>query len=339
MRITRRMGAATIATIGAALVLAACGSGTVGGSSSGSGNSGNGASGNNNKHLALVAGVDNEPFYYTMECGAKAEAQKLGYTLDFKAPAKFDAGLQNPIITAEVNDHPAGALIVPDSDTASAAPMQQLANAGTKVVEVDTSLKDSSIALSAISSDNTEGGKLAADTLGQLVNGKSGSVLALDTIAGTSTTDQRAQGFTDEIQAKYPNLKVVPTEFTNNDPAVAATKVTAAIASTPDLVGIFATNLNTGQGAATGLANGHKAGQIQLVGFDASPNEVTDLKAGQFQALIAQEPGTIGKDGVDQVVNAITGKPVTKNIPTDLVSITQANMDSNSQFFYTQTKC
>jgi ribose transport system substrate-binding protein len=66
---------------------------------------------------------------------------------------------------------------------------------------------------------------------------------------------------------------------------------------------------------------------------------VTDLKAGQFQALIAQEPGTIGKDGVDQVVNAITGKPVTKTIPTDLISITQANMDSDSEFFYTQTKC
>ena len=327
------MKVALVAVVGAAVVLAGCGSGTVGGSSGGSG------SAPANKQLALVAGVDNEPFYYTMECGAKAEATKLGYTLDFKAPAKFDAGLQNPIITAEVNDKPAGALIVPDSDTASAGPMQQLKNAGTKIVEVDTSLKDSSIALSSISSDNTQGGTLAADTLGKLVNGKPGSVLALDTVAGTSTTDQRAQGFAAEITAKYPNLKLLTTEFTNNDPAVAAQKVTAAIASTPDLVGIFATNLNTGQGAATGLGNAHKVGQIQLVGFDASPNEVTDLRSGQFQALIAQEPGTIGKDGVDQVVNAINGKPVTKTIPTDLVSITQANMDSNQQFFYTQTKC
>jgi ribose transport system substrate-binding protein len=327
------MKVALVAVVGAAVVLAGCGSGTVGGSSGGSG------SAPANKHLALVAGVDNEPFYYTMECGAKAEATKLGYTLDFKAPAKFDAGLQNPIITAEVNDKPAGALIVPDSDTASAVPMQQLKNAGTKIVEVDTSLKDTSIALSSISSDNTQGGKLAADTLGKLVNGKSGSVLALDTVAGTSTTDQRARGFAAEIGAKYPNLKLLTTVFTNDNPAVAAQKVTAAIASTPDLVGIFATNLNSGQGAATGLANAHKAGQIQLVGFDASPNEVTDLRNGQFQALIAQDPGTIGKDGVDQVVNAITGKPVTKTIPTDLVSITQANMDSNQKYFYSQTKC
>jgi ribose transport system substrate-binding protein len=335
MRITRQAGGITVVAVGAAVVLAACGAGTVGGSS----NASAGASANNNKNLVLVAGVDNEPFYYTMECGAKAEAQKLGYSLNFTAPAKFDAGLQNPLITAQVNDKPAGALIVPDSDTASEGPMQQLKNAGTKIVEVDTALKDTTLALSSISSDNTEGGKLAADTLGQLLAGKSGSVLALDTVAGTSTTDERAQGFVDEIKAKYPNLKVVDTEFTNNDPAVAAEKVTSAIASTPDLVGVFATNLNTGQGAATGLGQAHKTGAIQLVGFDASPTEVTDLKNGAFQALIAQEPGTIGKDGVDQVVNAINGKPVTANIPTDLVSITQANMNSNSQYFYTQTKC
>lgn len=330
-----RVPVAVVATAGAVVVLAACGSGTVGGGSTG----GSGTPNSNNKQLALIAGVDNEPFYYTMECGAKAEATKLGYTLTFKAPAQFDAGIQNPLITAEVNDKPAGALVTPDSDTASEGPMVQLKNAGTKIVEVDTALKDTSVALSSISSNNVEGGKLAADTLGKLLNGKSGSVLALDTIAGTSTTDQRAQGFTSEIQAKYPNLKLLTTEFTNNDPAVAAQKVTAAIASTPDLIGIFATNLNTGQGAATGLADGHKAGQIQLVGFDASPNEVTDLRNGQFQALIAQEPATIGKDGVDQVVNAIEGKPVTKSIPTDLVSITQANMNADQQFFYTQTKC
>src|SRR5215469_5332138 len=126
-----RVPVAVIATAGAVVALAACASGTVGGGSTGG--SAN-APANNNKQLALIAGVDNEPFYYTMECGAKAEAQKLGYTLTFKAPAQFDAGIQNPLITAEVNDKPAGALITPDSDTASEGPMVQLKNAGTKIV-------------------------------------------------------------------------------------------------------------------------------------------------------------------------------------------------------------
>ena len=47
---------------------------------------------------------------------------------------------------------------------------------------------------------------------------------------------------------------------------------------------------------------------------------------------------TIGRQGVDQVVAAIEGRPVQREIQTDLVAITQADMDANSQYFY-RTAC
>jgi len=308
---------------------AACGSGQVGQSSSGSGAP-------QNKNLVLIPGVQAEPFYISMQCGAQAEAQKLGYTLDTSAPQKFDAALQTEKVNALGSNPPAALLITPDDDTAMLAPIQQVANRGTKIVQVDTSLKDSSLAVSSISSDNTQGGQLAADTLAQLVGGKPGSVLVLDTIAGTSTTNARAAGFTDELK-KYPNLKSVGIQFTQNEPEQAASKVTAAIAANPDLVGIFATNLNTGEGAATGLRNAGKIGQVNLVGFDASPSEVDGLRNGDYQALIAQDPASIGTQGVDQAVNALEGKPVTAKITAGLHSITKANMDANAQYFYKQS--
>jgi len=96
-----------------------CGSGTVGGSSGRFGQRAHeqapGAGGRRGQRALLL---------HNGVWRGRPKRPKLGYTLDFKAPAKFDAGLQNPIITAEVNDKPAGALIVPDSDTASAGPMQ-----------------------------------------------------------------------------------------------------------------------------------------------------------------------------------------------------------------------
>jgi ribose/xylose/arabinose/galactoside ABC-type transport system permease subunit len=36
--------------------------------------------------------------------------------------------------------------------------------------------------------------------------------------------------------------------------------------------GVFATNLSSAEGPATGLRNANKLGQVELVGFDASPN-------------------------------------------------------------------
>lgn len=318
------------ASVAALLLAAACGSGQVGGQSGGAG------SAPNNKNLVLIPGQQAEPFYISMQCGAEEEAKKLGYTLTTSAPQKFDAALQTEKVNALGSNPPAALLIAPTDDTAMFAPIQQVANRGTKIVQVDTALKDSSLAVSSISSDNTQGGQLAADTLARLVSGRSGSVLVLDTYAGTSTTNARAAGFTEELK-KYPNLKALDVQFTQNEPEQAAAKVSAALAAAPDLIGIFATNLNTGEGAATGLRNAGKVGQVNLIGFDASPAEVNGLRNGEYQALIAQDPAEIGKQGVDQAVNALENKPVTPKITAGLHAITQADMDANKQYFYKES--
>ena len=316
----------------AASLVAACGGGQVG--QSGSGGTSNTA---NSKKLALVPGVQAEPFYISMQCAAQDEAKKLGYDLTTQAPQNFDAAMQTTIVNALGSNPPAALLIAPTDDKAMLAPIQQVKNRGTKIVEVDTSLQDKSVAVSSVSSDNAEGGKLAAQTLAKLAGGKTGSVLILDTIAGTSTTAARAKGFEDELK-NHPNLKSAGIQFTQNEPDQAAGKVTAALASTPDLIGVFATNLNTGEGAATGLRNSGKIGQVNLIGFDASPSEVDGLRKGEYQGLIAQDPASIGVQGVDQAVAAIEGKTVTRNLTANLHSITKADMDANSQYFYKQ-KC
>jgi ribose transport system substrate-binding protein len=320
--------------IAAGALLAGCG-GTIGQNNSApSGQSG--AAGN--KNLELVVGVKNEPFYISMQCGAEAAAKTAGYTLNTQAPDQFDPTMQGPIVTALGAKKPAALLIAPTDDKTMAPQMKQIKDMGVKIIEVDTALQDTSVAASSISSDNTKGGVLAAQTMAKLNNGKSGSVLVLDTKPGTSTTAARAKGFEDELKKVAPNLKSLGIQFSNNEPSVAAQKVTAAVASTPDLIGVFASNLNSGEGAATGLRSAGKVGQVQLVGFDASPSEVEGLKNGAFQALIAQDPATIGKVGVEQAINAIEGKPATRNISAPLVSLTKEDMTNKAEFFY-KTKC
>ncbi|MFJ7218498.1 ABC transporter substrate-binding protein [Amycolatopsis sp. NPDC098790] len=331
MKLTKTLTAMG-AVVSAAALLTACGSGTVG--QTGSGDSQANSAGS--KKLALIPGVQAEPFYISLQCGAEAEAKKLGYELTTQAPQKFDAAMQTQLVNALGSNPPAGLLIAPTDDTAMLAPIQQVKARGAKIVEVDTSLKDTSVAASSVSSDNASGGKLAAQTMAKLAAGKSGSVLVLDTIAGTSTTAARAKGFEDELK-NTPNLKSIGVQFTQNEPEQAAAKVTAALSSTPDLIGVFATNLNTGEGAATGLRNAGKVGAVNLIGFDASPSEVEGLKNGQYQALIAQDPASIGTQGVQQAVAAIEGKPVTRNLTAELHSITKADMDANSQYFYKQS--
>ncbi|MEV0252484.1 ABC transporter substrate-binding protein [Nocardia sp. NPDC050712] len=292
--------------------------------------------GGDSKKLVLIPGVADEPFYISMQCGAEAKAEELGYELSTQAPTKFDAAQQTPVLSGVVSNKPGGILIAPTHATAMASPMKQARDAGIKIIEVDTALDDTSVALSSIASDNTKGGELAARTLAKLIGDK-GPVLVINTKAGTSTTDARAQGFEAAVKA-FPGITSLGVQYNNNEAAQAASIVTATLAAHPDLAGIFATNLSSAEGAATGLRNANKLGQVKLVGFDASPKQVEDLKAGTVQALIAQDPAGIGAQGVEQAAAALEGKPVTRTLRTDMVAITQSDMDANAKYFY-KRKC
>jgi ribose transport system substrate-binding protein len=93
---------------------------------------------------------------------------------------------------------------------------------------------------------------------------------------------------------------------------------------------VFATNLFSAQGVATGVRQAGKSGTVKVVGFDAGPDQIKQLKAGQVQALVAQKPYDIGQQGVQQAVAALTGKKVTANIGTTSLIITKANVNQPS---------
>src|SRR3954454_5232136 len=299
------IGAACAAIL--ALGVAACGSdnsSTSSGSSSGSSSS----SAKKNYKMTLIAGVKGDQFYITMNCGAQAKAKELGVTLNFQGPDQFDPSLQTPIVNAVAAKKPDAVLIAPTDSKAMFPPINQLKQNGSKVVLVDTTLDQSSVAQSQIASDNLGGGRAAADAVAKLIGGK-GKVFVNNVKPGISTTDLRAKGF--QERAKQLGLTFVGVDYNNDQPDKAAAIVKAQLAKNPDLKGIFATDLFGAEGSASGLREDGKSG-VKIVGFDAGPKQVKDLQDGVLQGLIAQRPAEIGADGVQQAYNALTGKAVQK---------------------------
>jgi ribose transport system substrate-binding protein len=327
------------AVVAAALVVGGCGSSSKSSSSSGAAaaatSSANSAasssSGGGNKKLVLIQGTKADNFYVTMGCGAKAEASKLGYSMSVQGPADFAAPEQIPIVNAVTASKPAAVLIAPTDSHALIAPMQQMKSAGIKVIQVDTTVDNKSIAAASISSNNIEGGEKAAAELASEIGGK-GSVVVMNEQAGVSTTEARIQGFMMGIK-KYPNIQVLPTQFVGDNPSKAAAAITSLYAAHQDLSGVFATNVLVAQGVDTGLKTAGVAGKVKIVGYDADPTQVADLKSGIVDALIAQEPYQEGVDGVQQAVNAIKGKP-THSALTGLAVLTRSNLAANSKYVY-----
>jgi ribose transport system substrate-binding protein len=282
-------------------------------------------------NVSFVQGVAGDEFYISMQCGIEAEAAKLGVTVNTQGPQKFDPTLQKPIVDSVVASKPDALLIAPTDVAAMQRPLQDAAAAGIKVVLVDTTVQDPSFAASQVASDNEGGGAAAFDAI-KAKNPKGGKVLVISTDPGISTVDARVKGFQDAA-AKDSSFNYVGVQYSHDDPATAAQLVTAALQKDPDIVGIFSTNLFAAEGTATGVKQAGKGDQITIVGFDAGPNQVKALKDGTVQALVAQQPGTIGTAGLDQAVAALDGGTITPKIQTGFTVITADNVDASTAVY------
>jgi ribose transport system substrate-binding protein len=318
-----------VATMLAAALFAVClGLVACGGDDDGGG--GGASGGGKNYKLTLIAGVKGDEFYITMNCGAQAEAKKLGATLDFQGPDQFDASLQTPIVNAVTAKKPDAVLVAPTDSKAMYAPIKQMADNGSKVVLVDTTLDQADFAVSQIASDNEGGGRAAAKALAEQIGG-SGKVFVNNVKPGISTTDLRAKGFQEE--AKTLGLEYVGMEYNQDQPDKAAAITKGVLAKNPDLKGIFATNLFGAEGSAAGLREtGNK--DVKIVGFDAGPKQVNDLKEGVLQALVAQKPADIGAQGVQQAIAALNGEATKPKIATGSVILNKDNLSQNQDAVY-----
>jgi ribose transport system substrate-binding protein len=314
-----RQGLRGLAATGAvfALALSACG-----GSAASSPAASAAATG---KNITLMVGVKGDPFYVSMECGAREAAAAAGATLNVQGPDKFDATLQNPMLDAVAASKPDALLVAPNDRTASAGPLKNIQDAGTKVVLVDTIVDDPAIGVSRIATNNELGGEKAAEALSVLGLAKGAKVLVISTDPGVSSVDARVAGFGKKA-AELGYVLVSDTQYSHNTAATAAQVVSAALAKDPDLAGVFATNLFTAQGVATGVKQAG-ATNTKVVGFDAGPDQIKQLEAGDVQALVAQKPYDIGLQGVQQAIAALGGQAVTASIETESVVVTKDNMN------------
>jgi ribose transport system substrate-binding protein len=278
--------------------------------------------------IAFIQGVIGDNFYITMDCGARAKAEAIGgITIDTQGPERFDQTLQTPILNAVVQSRPDAIMMAPNDRRGMIAPIQAAIDAGVPVLCVDTTI-ESDIQLGDIATDNVEGGRLAARGLAEAIGG-SGKVFVVNVKPGISTTDMREEGFRDAIANEFPDVEYLGQEYCDDDANIAAQITSARLQSDPDLAGIFGTNLFAAQGAAAAIRQQGLQGQVRLVGFDAGPTQVQDLRSEVVDLLIAQHPGDIGEIAVQLLHQFLsTGEPLDpKEYVTGATIVTRDNID------------
>lgn len=283
--------------------------------------------------FALVPGTTGDPFYITMRAGAEKRAEERGVKILYQGAAEWNPSLQVPILDSLLIQQPDALLFVPNDVTSLAPAAQKFVDAGIPIVTIDNTLEDDALVKSRITSDNEQGGALAAQRLAEL-SGNQGKVAVVNVAPGNSTTDARAKGFLDELAKNYPEITVVAHEYNQNSATKASAQTQAILLANPDLAGIFATNLASTEGAGNGVqATGS---DVPVVGYDASPSEVKALKDGVVNSLVIQPPAEEGATAVDVACDILAGKTVEKSIVLDNVLATteNANDPAIAESFY-----
>ena len=288
--------------------------------------------------ITYVQGVTGNPFYTSVACGGAEAAKKLGIKFDSQGPQQYQPALQMRVLDAVIASRPDGILFTADDPVALTPTLLQAKAMGIKIMSIDGDVKDMSVAVANLQSNNTEGGRLAGQRLAALIGDK-GEVMALMNSPAANVAQQRLMGFQEEI-AKHPNITFLGVQYSNNQTAKAASIITSTVAAHPDLAGVFTITTNNTEGAATGIREAQREGKIKIVGFDTSDPIVQDIRTGIVSADVVQFPYGIGMEAVAMMHDAIAGKPVERQVQTPFVIATPENVDTPEvQKFIYKTHC
>ena len=284
--------------------------------------------------IAVIPKGTTHEFWKSINAGAfkaRDELRKDGVRVNviWKGPLKEDdRDQQIQVVENFMTRRVSGIVLAPLDSHALVRPVENAVEAKIPVVIIDSDLKSEKHS-SFVATDNYKGGQMAGEYLGTQLGGK-GNVILLRYAVGSASTEARENGFLDALKTKFPNITLI-----SSDQYAGATRETAYQASQNllnrfgrEVDGIFCANEPSTIAMTKALRDiGRAGGRVKMVGFDAGSQSVIDLKNGDLQGLIVQNPVLMGYLGVMTLVSQLDGKPVEKRIDTGVVLVTRDNME------------
>jgi len=266
-------------------------------------------------------------FWQAVKQGADKAAAQFNVTITFQGPEnESQVDKQLEMLQTVLNQKPQ-ALCFAALDSKAAIPLfQKFKDANIPVIGFDSGV-DSDIPLSTAATDNIAAAGAAADKMAALIGG-SGDVAIVAHDQTSRTGIDRVKGFTDQIKNKYPNIKIVATQYGGGDQLKSTDITKAILQSNPNLKGIFGANEGSAVGVLNGVTESGKAGKVTVIGYDSGQQQMDAIRSGTESGAITQDPIGIGFKCVEAAVNALKGQTLPKNIDTGFKYYDKTNIDN-----------
>lgn len=228
-------------------------------------------------------------YSFWTECwrGFQDAAKLLGVEAKYGGTVEYDVNSAVTSLDQIIALKPSGMAVTCMDADAYKPSINNAVASGIPVVTFDSDSPDSDRA-TFLGTSNYDAGVSAAKYIGEQLGGE-GRVACL-TRTGQSNINERIQGFTETLAAKYPNIELVQVVDAGNDENESAANMSALLATDSDIDYIFAALQQAVLGTETALAEAGLTGKIKIVGFDTDKTTLDSIKSGSVEATLSQSP-------------------------------------------------
>src|SRR5829696_4091225 len=328
-RMRRRHVLAVLLAASVTLV-AACGAQVRESGGGGESQGGGGGKGENAPvQLAVVPKAIGFDFWEQVRRGAECAAQKTSGQADIQwdgVTTETDVNGQVNLLQNFITQGVDGLVYAATDAKVLSKVTQSAKQQGVTVVNIDSGTDPQPDDVPVFATDNVAAAEQVPELIAKELGKEGGEVAFIPFQQGTVTNEQREEGFKDGLK-DHPELELVAEQSSQSDYNVALRVTEDILTANPDLNAIFAANEPGVLGAAEAVRQAGKAGEIVIVGWDASPEEIQGVEEGVISALVVQNPFKMGYDGAKAAVEIVREGAKVQSQDTGATFVTKDNLE------------
>ena len=285
----------------------------------------------------LIKATDSDFWQYTL-VGAKNYAVEYPDRVvvkDYGPPSEADIDQQVQILDEIITGKPDGIVIASTSSDAANAGIEKAMDQGIPVVTIDNQVTTDKY-VTHLATDNKAAGAAAAEMFVKTLKDRNvelkGKVGIISSMAGVQVLNDREDGFAEKMKELAPDIEVLEKQYADSDIARALELAeNIYTANQSDLLGIFASNNQTGDGLARFMTERKLGDKLVCITFDSDAEEVEAIKNGAIVGTVVQDPYGMGYKGVDTIYEYIVNKKeFEKYYDTGATVVTKENIEDET---------
>ena len=229
--------------------------------------------------VAFSAPAADHGWLKALSDNAKAKAKELGLDMTVNDSATTSAEQADQIETL-IQDKPDVLVVLPNEGEPLTPVAQKAMDQGIQVINIDREFSAASAYHTLIAGDNYGIGVQAGNYFADQLKCK-GNVVEIQGIAGISVTEQRSQGFADQIKKRCNGgIKIVAQQPADFAPDKGLTVMENILQKNKDIQAVYTHDDDMGEGVASAIENAGRQDEMWMTGAGGSKAVMEKIKEG-----------------------------------------------------------